>query len=385
MTYILIVLSFVPFWAKPPKYIKEAEKAEANLNYKAGAYYYQKCLNKFPEYPGRDSVYLALINLHVKWGKDSLLLSTIETFCEEIPSSMLIPEAIYKKARFFDKELPPPIRIPEFKNGGFTGDTISIVDKRLADPIKAESLYKVVVEEYKESPFVEKAKERIKYLNEAISLPVGKVYKCEICGNVFKADKILKTKRKNRQKYLEKYSTTEIMKGRCYKHEIVKIRQKVIIKCPECGRIMKTETKDISCMRSEIEQHKRKEIKSYQRCYFCETVILNLGMDRETVRRKLGKPNEESKEVRREGHYYDYATPGNQKQGWITFYFSYSHYSGSYELRGVVCDIVVVGYVPHTNDPLATHIRGYSGQIMRKKGEWYYEVYRYGEKKWFLF
>lgn len=270
MYYILIMLSIVPFWAKPSRYMKEAEKAEANLNYKAGAYYYQKCLNKFPDYPGRDSVYLALINLHAKWGKDSLLLSTIETFCEEIPSSMLIPEAIYKKARFFDKELPPPIRIPEFKNGEFTGDTISIVDKRLADPIKAESLYKVIVEKYKKSSFVEKAKERIKYLNEMISLPVGKVYKCEICGNVFKADKILKTKRKNRQKYLEKYSTTEIRKGRCYEHEIVRVPQKQIIVCPKCGKAIKTKVKYISCMRSEIKSVKRtKKVNSESLCSYC--------------------------------------------------------------------------------------------------------------------
>jgi len=250
MFFVLAILSLVPFWASPERYLKEAEKEKKELRRENAIYYYRKCISKSPNYELRDSVYLALLDLYEEMGKNSLFLNTIDEFCEENTESNFIPILLYKKAQFFDKEYALPH----------------------SEPLKAESLYNVIINDFGKAPIAKKAIERKAYLNETISLPVGKVYKCAVCDKLLKADKILKVKRKDKSEYLKKYSTEEIKKDRCYEHQLIKVKTKVITTCPECGR-KKTEIKIKECMRGERSKYFVENIESL--CEDCQILNIN--------------------------------------------------------------------------------------------------------------
>ena len=348
MFYLLIILSFVPFWAKPQRYIKEAKQAERLWNYKDASYYYRKCLNKFPAYSGRDSIYFALIDLYKRMVKDSLFLSTIEEFCEEIPSSVLIPEVTYKKGTFFEE-----------------GGTLL-----LPNPLKAESLYKSIIEEHEESAFVKKARERIKYLNTVISLPVGKVYKCEICGKLLKADKILRVKRKNKAKYLKEYSTEEIRKDRCYEHQLIKVETGVIQICPRCGRILSKSVYGKDCMRIEKDKYNVKKIKASHPCIRCQDVIFRYGESIEEIESKLGPPNNKLEDK----YISEILSIYKTRRGDIILCFRYNNYSGEAVLVNIktITQPNGVGFV----------YASLTGKFKRENRKWYKEGAYRGELSW---
>ena len=249
MIYVFIALSFTPFWIKPQKYIKKARYAESIENYEKAINYYKKCIRRFPHYSFIDSVYFFLINIYKDKGIDSLLIPTIEEFEKNVSkNSSLYPQVLYIDGRIRED---------------------SILSSEYPD--SSEAIYSKIARVYKNTPWQDSAKGRIKYLNKIIKLPVGKVYRCEICGKLLKADKILYVKRKYKYFYLKKYHTKEIRRGRCYNHQEILVPVKQVIVCPGCGRIMGKKTKYIRCMRSERYKYAKVEtVKSETLCSYCQ-------------------------------------------------------------------------------------------------------------------
>lgn len=341
MFSFLAILSLVPFWASPERYLKEAEKEKSELRRENAIYYYRKCISKSPNYELRDSVYLALLDIYEEMGKDSLFLNTIDEFCEKNAESNFIPVLLYEKAQFFDKEYA----LPHSK------------------PLKAGSLYNVIINDFGEAPIAEKAVERKAYLNEIISLPVGKVYKCPICGKFLKADKILKVKRKDKAEYLKKYPTEEIKKERCYEHQLIKVKTGEIQICPRCGRVISKSIYYKECMRIEKNKYSVKKIKASQPCVRCQDTEFSLGESMEEILNKLGEPHEKRGIMGQSPYFFIWNLP----YGIVGLEFSYSHYTSEYTLVEVV--------PVHTQLPQ-------TGRFERKGGEYFFEFYWQGENQW---
>lgn len=289
-----------------------------------------------------------MLDLYEDMEKDSLFLNTINEFCKENSKSDLVPVLLYRKAQFFDKEYELPH----------------------SEPLRAESLYNVIIADFGKVPIAKKAAERKGYLNETISLPVGKVYKCEICSKVLKADKILKVKRKNIAKYLKEYSTEEIKKGRCYEHQLVKVKTGEIQICPRCGRIISKSVHDKDCMRIEKNKYGIKKVKASYPCVRCQDVIFSYGESIKEIESKLGPPNNKYEDK----YIAEILSVYKTKRGDIILCFRYNNYSGEAILVNIktMTQPNGVGFV----------YASLTGRFKREKGKWYKEGAYRGEISW---
>ena len=248
MLYVLFL--FVPFWAGPERLFKEAKWCEDYLYMDDAITYYKRILARYPDYKKRDSVYLRLIEVYRKTGRDSLFCETVQSFYREMrKKSPLVAYSLYRFAKHIEE------------------DTLLLS----AHPDTVEKIFRKISSEFKGSEWADSAEAGIKYLNQVISLPVGKVYRCEVCGKVIKADRILRVKRKYTYKYREKYHTKEIRKGRCYQHQLVKVPIRQIIVCPNCGRRMGSRVVYREYMRCDLKKVERVEkINSDTMCRYCQ-------------------------------------------------------------------------------------------------------------------
>ena len=140
------------------------------------------------------------------------------------------------------------------------------------------------------------------------------------------------------------------------------------------------------------EEEKRKE--AQRKALASKTVSIKDGISAATFLNLAGTPD--LKQQITDGEYvYTYKTPWD---GVMQFYFMYTHYTGTYHLKGIIgCNEkssmpTIVGYVPRVlyDTGLFGEIdhkeaMTYSGNIKREAGKWYYEYYLHGARKWALF
>ncbi len=256
---------------KAEDYLEQAKEKEDAHNWEAAINFYQKILERFPDYKDRDKVYFVLGRLYLeKYENDSLAEDMYKKGiqscqCDSIIDSLKLAEGFYGLGKVYERP-----RIAAVKP--LAADSLHKKVVKIGE--KAEILLGHTFEGYldmkKAKILKDSALVRIKFLNKRVKLPVGNVYKCEICGKFLKADKVFKIKQKYKHLYLEKYPTQETKKGRCYDHQIVKVRVKQKVVCPECGKRMRTKTKYVSCMRSERKNvEKTEKVKSEKMCSYC--------------------------------------------------------------------------------------------------------------------
>lgn len=360
-----ILLLFFLFLAcdTPEKLMRKAKNAELQNFYTGALRYYEKILRKFPDYEKKDSVYVRMLELCREWNLDSLYVSLVRRFAEEGK----------------DRELPGKY----LYEGGLLCE-----EKRIAKrfPERAESLYRLVIEKAPQTGWADSAKRKIKYLNEKISLPYGKVYVCEVCGKVLRAEKHVKLPRKYRYSYTSKYPVEKIKKGRCYEHEIIKVKTGKIYKCPITGKIVKRDVKVVECMRCEKDKYRVEVVSDSSCCPGYSYAMISLGDTWGYIKSVLG----ETKDVYEFGIEYMRASYTTLFGGYLDLYFRYSHRVGDYILIGVSGKsrrsqhfITQLGWVPSSYFlPDLSIPNAPTGVLKRIKGRWYYEDYQGGVKIW---
>lgn len=197
----ILAISLLSGCKNPERYMKKADQAIDRQDWTAAIDWYKKILEDFPDYSDKPKVYFALGILYSHFTSNgSMAVTMYQKGLKNCKDSTLYLEGLYGLGEICEEKF---------------------IASRYPD--SAVSIYHTIIERAPKSQLGIKAQKRFQYLNETISFPVGKVIKCEQCGEVIKADNILRIKRKERVQYLKEYSINEQKKGLCLKCKYRKV------------------------------------------------------------------------------------------------------------------------------------------------------------------
>ncbi len=331
---------------KAEDYLEQAKEKEDAHNWDEAINLYETMLERFPDYKDRDKVYFELGRLYLEIKENDSLAEDMykkgiqSCQCDSIIDSLTLAEGFYGLGKVYEKPRTSAVK-----------------------PLAADSLYKKVVKiGEKAETFKDSALVRMKFLNKRVKVPVGEVRNCEFCGKFLKADKVITTKEKYRHMYRSKYNTHEIRKGRCYKHQYIKIKTGIIKVCPRCGRVISKDVHMTKCMRMDKDKYKVKRVKDSP-CIRCQDAEFSLGESMKEILDKLGKPHEERGIKGKSPYWFIW----HLSYGMVGLKFSYNHYTNEYTLTQVV--------------PLHTQL-SQTGRFEREGGHYFFEFYWRGEKRW---